>query len=169
MLQVLSLHLFSQVIISVDFDDCDYGVDAMQCWWWWHNFSTTWPDPFALMSPHWSSNALLNHQISHFFLIYISTASVHLTGGTSPPLSFNWLQLSSIPLQPALLTHLSQDSLECATPCPGKIIIIIITTMTMTITITIHHDHDHLTPQKSVQRYAHCPGRKLPPTHFNFR
>ena len=29
----------------------------------------------------------------------VHTASVHLTGGSSPPLSFNWLQLSPIPLQ----------------------------------------------------------------------
>merc|ERR1712012_10377 len=48
------------------------------------------------------------------------TASVHLTGGSSPPLSFNWLQLSPIPLQPALVTDLtSEDSNECMTPCPA--------------------------------------------------
>ena len=65
-----------------------------------------------------------HHNHAHQYL-----ASVHLTGGPSPPLSFNWLQLSSIPLQPALTTHLtSQDSEECSTPCPGTIFALILTT-----------------------------------------
>ena len=88
-------------------------------------------------------------------------ASVHLTGGPSPPLSFNWLQLSSIPLQPALTTHLtSQDSEECSTPCPGTIFAVIIILTTTIITITSQDSPEWQCP-------TICTGKRWPPfSHF---